>query len=142
MKSQVCKILHMRLWNHFYLMVVVSLLFCQKNLKMVFCYQNCSDLLWEKIVLVIKKNFWNCKIFEITRTIYSNSESSEQFLVTECLFNLFLEVFVKINIQFLTWISPNLSWHPTKVKTRNESLYRLSKRNIIILLSGLMKFFL
>ena len=23
--------------------------------KMVFCYQNCSDLLWEKIVLVIKK---------------------------------------------------------------------------------------
>ena len=24
----------------------------------VFCYQNCSDLLWEKIVLVIKKNFW------------------------------------------------------------------------------------
>ena len=25
--------------------------------KMVFCYQNCSDLLWEKIVLVIEKNF-------------------------------------------------------------------------------------
>ena len=24
---------------------------------MVFCYQNCSDLLWEKIVLVIEKNF-------------------------------------------------------------------------------------
>ena len=47
---------------------------------MVFCYQNCSDLLWEKIVLVIEKNF--CKIFEITRTIYSSSERSEQFLVT------------------------------------------------------------
>ena len=31
-----------------------------------------------------------CKIFEITRTIYSNSERSEQFLVTECFFNLFL----------------------------------------------------
>ena len=29
---------------------------------------------------------------EITRTIYSNSERSEQFLVTECFFNLFLEV--------------------------------------------------
>ena len=27
--------------------------------EMVFCYQNCSDLLWEKIVLVIEKNFWN-----------------------------------------------------------------------------------
>ena len=25
--------------------------------KMVFCYQNCSDLLWGKIVLVVEKNF-------------------------------------------------------------------------------------
>jgi hypothetical protein len=25
--------------------------------KMVFCYQNCSELLLEKIVLVIEKNF-------------------------------------------------------------------------------------
>ena len=40
----------------------------------------------KKNVLVIEKNF------EITRTIYSNSERSEQFLVTECFFNLFLEV--------------------------------------------------
>ena len=40
-----------------------------ENVKeMVFCYQNCSYLLWEKIVLVIEKNFW------ITRTIYSNCE--------------------------------------------------------------------
>ena len=30
--------------------------------KMVFCYQNCSDLLWEKIVLVIEKNFWNSRL--------------------------------------------------------------------------------
>ena len=29
---------------------------------MVFCYQNCSDLLWEKIVLVIEKNFWNSRL--------------------------------------------------------------------------------
>ena len=28
-----------------------------KKLNMVFCYQNCSDLLLEKIVLVIEKNF-------------------------------------------------------------------------------------
>ena len=34
-----------------------------------------------------------CKNFEITRTIHSNSERSEQFLVTECFFNLFLVVF-------------------------------------------------
>ena len=66
---------------------------------LVFCYQNCSHLLGEKIVLVIEKTFeirgWRqriCKNFEITRTIYSNSETSEQFLVTECVFNLFLEV--------------------------------------------------
>ena len=32
------------------------------------------------------------KTFEITRTIYSN-ERSEQFLVTDCFFNLFLDVF-------------------------------------------------
>ena len=30
--------------------------------KIVFCYQNCSDLLWEKIVLVIEKNFWNSRL--------------------------------------------------------------------------------
>ena len=65
---------------------------------MVFCYQNCSDLLWGKTVLSIEKNFeicgWRlriCKLFEITRIIYSNSEKSEQFLVTECFSNLFLE---------------------------------------------------
>ena len=31
-------------------------------LEMAFCYQNCSDLLWEKIVIVIKKNFWNSRL--------------------------------------------------------------------------------
>ena len=29
---------------------------------MVFCYQNCSDLLWEKFVLVIQKNFWKLRL--------------------------------------------------------------------------------
>ena len=32
----------------------------------------------------------NLKIFEITRTIYQNSERSEHFLVSECFFNMFL----------------------------------------------------
>ena len=32
------------------------------------------------------------ELFEITRTIYSNSERLEQSLVTECFFNLFLQV--------------------------------------------------
>ena len=35
---------------------------------MVFCYQNCSDLLWEKIVLAIEKNFKEWKV----RTIFGN----------------------------------------------------------------------
>ena len=49
-------------------------------LKMAFCYQKCPDLLWEKNVLVIEKNFLNSKlkaenlqIFENTRIIYSSS---------------------------------------------------------------------
>ena len=55
---------------------------------LVFCFQNCSDLLWEKIVLVIKKNFLRKLLnfenegrepenFEITKTIYSNGKRSE-----------------------------------------------------------------
>jgi hypothetical protein len=66
------------------------------TLTMVFCYQNCSDLLWEKIVLVIEKNFWNSRLkaknLQICRTIYSNNERSEEVLVTERFYNLFLEV--------------------------------------------------
>ena len=54
--------------------------------KLVFCYQHWKGFeIWG----------WRpriCKIFEIPRTIYSNSERSEQFLVTECFFNLFREV--------------------------------------------------
>ena len=30
--------------------------------SVVFCYQNCSDLLWEKNVLVIEKNLWNSRL--------------------------------------------------------------------------------
>ena len=35
---------------------------CQRIPEIVFCYQNCSDLLWEIIVLVIEKNFWNSRL--------------------------------------------------------------------------------
>ena len=38
-------------------------LFCRITTKLlVFCNQNCSDLLWEKIVLLIQKNFWNLRL--------------------------------------------------------------------------------
>ena len=36
--------------------------FLPTSLKLVFCYQNCYDLLWEKIVLVIEKKFWNSRL--------------------------------------------------------------------------------
>ena len=92
------------LWNHFsktmsqtffyYLIYWESIRSFCCAVEIVFCYQNCSDLLWEKIVLEwLRKTFdiwgWSPRIFnifEITRTIYSNSERSEQFLVTEKLF--------------------------------------------------------
>ena len=60
------------------------------TLTMVFCCQNCSDPLWEKIVLIsdrekhLKFEVEGSKFanfFKITRTIYSNIERSEQFLV-------------------------------------------------------------
>ena len=54
--------------EHFFLTV------CQNNLGnkipvltflhelLVFCYQNCSDSMWEKNVLMIEKNFWNLRL--------------------------------------------------------------------------------
>ena len=59
-----------------------------------FCSLKIQGLSTENGIL-LPKLFWpnvrkNCSIdlenFEINRTIYSNSERSEQFLVTECLF--------------------------------------------------------
>ena len=39
-------------------------------------YQNCSDLLWEKIVLEIEKNFWNSRLKaeNLKKNSYSRSE--------------------------------------------------------------------
>ena len=33
-----------------------------QGMELVFCYQNCSDLQWEKIVPVIEKNIWNLRL--------------------------------------------------------------------------------
>ena len=85
------------------------ILFCLSKVKidsvwleMLFCYQiwptvrkNCSGdqekLL--KFVVGCREFARICKKFQIARTIYSHSERSEQFLVTEYFFNLFLEVY-------------------------------------------------
>ena len=51
---------------------------------MVFCYQNCSDLLWEKIVLVIEKfwDHWN-NLFRQWKviTIFGTSKSLSESLI-------------------------------------------------------------
>ena len=63
--------------------------------KMVFCLLNCSELLWEtkcfsdedKRLKFEADGSEFCKIFKITWTIYSNNESSEQFLKQNVFFN-------------------------------------------------------
>ena len=57
---------------------------------MVFCYQNCSSDQKNFEFEAEGREFAN--FFEITRIIYSNSEGLEDFLLTKCFFNLFLEV--------------------------------------------------
>ena len=47
---------------------------------MVFCYQNCSVLLWEKNVLVIEKNVW--KIEADGQEFAKIVRSIEQFIQT------------------------------------------------------------
>ena len=58
--------------------------------------KNCSSD--QDFFLKFQAEGLTCKFFEITRTIYSNSERSEQFLVTECFFTFFLEV------SYIQWI--------------------------------------
>ena len=61
--------------------------------KIVLTY--CEKKMFEWSRKTFESRGWKpriCKSFEITRTICSKSERSEQFLVTECFFNLFLEV--------------------------------------------------
>ena len=57
----------------------------------VFCLQNYFDLLWEKKCSSDWEKLLKFEA-EVTKTMKKNSERSEQFLVTECFFNLFLEV--------------------------------------------------
>ena len=47
---------------------------------MVFCFENCSDLLWETIVLAIEKDF--CKFDAEGREFVINLRWLEQFIQT------------------------------------------------------------
>ena len=67
--------------------------------EIVFCLHNCSDLLLENIVLVIKKTVWNSKLKD--KNLQKKIRSQEQFIQTvrpifetECFFNLLLKVLI------------------------------------------------
>ena len=67
------------------------------NETMIFCFQKFSDQYTvRKIVQVVENCFWNSRLklrinknFEITRTIYSNSEKTPQFLKRNTFFTCF-----------------------------------------------------
>jgi hypothetical protein len=57
------------------------------------CYQNCSDLLWEKNVLMIKKNFWSSKLkAENLQNVWDHSNTLFKQGKFRNFLNLFLEV--------------------------------------------------
>ena len=43
------------------LWVMLTMVECASS-RLVFCYQNCSGLTWERFVLVIEKTFWNSRL--------------------------------------------------------------------------------
>ena len=60
----------------------------QEQVKKAFCYQK---FFWLKATFSEQEKLLKFEA-EALRTIYSNSQRSEQFIITECFFNLFLEV--------------------------------------------------
>ena len=68
-------------------------------MEMVFCYQNCSDILWEKIVLQIKIFFWKfeAKGPEFTKKKrpleeFIQTDKGQKKFASRTLFNLLFEV--------------------------------------------------
>ena len=66
--------------------------YCWHKKRLVFCFENCSDPLWEKIVLAAKINFYKCKAVDqelasffiyIIRTIYSYVQLNVKRIIFE-----------------------------------------------------------
>ena len=66
---------------------------------LVFCFQNCSDLLWEKNCFVIEKNFWNSRLKIIL--------NSERFLKQNAFITFFIHFFGEVR---KTKIAFEISW--------------------------------
>ena len=83
---------------------------------MVFCYQNCSDQLWEKIVPVIEKNFWNSRLkaenFWISKVILKRQKTTSSKHMT---WSWPLKVMMNGNpISKETWMKLKKSWSLAK----------------------------
>ena len=81
---------------------------------MVFCFQKNSDLLWEKIVLVIEKSFWNSRL---------KTENLHNFWDHH--YNLFLQGKVNTIFEkwFLTWY-----WRFLRSDARDQLKFKLGKK--------------
>ena len=90
---------------------------------MIFRFQNYSNLLWEKIVLVIKKNFWNLRLKakNLQKPIYLNSERFWN-RTQDTLENLIVVLpCLKMQLDYEIWIHVSMS----------ESLKRKMKKAIV-----------
>ena len=114
---------------------------------MVFCYQNCSDLLWEKNVLVIEKNFWNsrlmaenlqrslgCEIFVISLLSFCQNERFLSFL-SLYIFEVTVFIFQFLNDKMHNYVKHNITVNFIIQKLKNEKnpqkVYKLRKlRNL------------
>ena len=67
------------IWSVFGQFHMWVFLYFKLKQKKVFCYQNCSDLLWENVFANSKPSSSNFKIFSqsLCRIIYLNSDRSE-----------------------------------------------------------------
>ena len=105
--------------------------------KIAFAIAICIYVMFSANRILLPKSFWptmrknrssDWEKLEITRSIYSNSERSEQFLVTECFFNLFLEVFIPNKLEQLEFILEKIigiQKHAGKVRKNNIFLMQL-----------------
>ena len=95
----------------------------------VFCYHNCSDILWEKFVLVIKKNFWNSR-----PRICKFLISLERFIQTV------RTIFCKVCIIRLDHIcfekSSSTLW---QVRAQNKTLFSKRRQRFFFEFCGLLR---
>ena len=84
------------IWNLISALFTKELLCKAFQTEMVFCYQNCFDILLEKFVLVIEKTFWNFRLK--VENLQNNLRSLEQSDIQTVLFLTCSWRFLRSNI--------------------------------------------